>query len=192
VSDYLFAAHRLGWHPATVRDEQLTLDGISSATFSTDRVYRYALTRTWWPDRADMTFIMLNPSTADAYQSDATVVRCANRARAAGYNLLVLNLFALRATNPATLRGHRQPVGPDNDAFLAGLLDWSSTESPGPVVAAWGIHGQLHGRDIAVVGMLDALGVRLECLGVTRNGAPRHPLYLRANTPLRPFPGGRS
>jgi hypothetical protein len=31
-------------------------------------------------------------------------------------------------------------------------------------------------------------GVRLLCLGVTSGGEPRHPLYVRADVPLVPFP----
>jgi hypothetical protein len=93
-----------------------SLDEATTAVFSADRRYRYALTRRWDQARPWVTFVMLNPSTADAFRLDPTVTRCRSRARLLGAGgLLVLNLFAVRATDPRDMRTHPDPVGPDND-----------------------------------------------------------------------------
>jgi hypothetical protein len=164
---------------AWVTDTDLT--GTSTAQFSPCRTYRYTLTRTWG-DEPPAVFVMLNPSTADAMADDPTIRRCkqfARRERCGG--LAVVNLFALRATDPRELRGHPDPVGEDND--------WHIRERCAPaalIVAAWGAHGSLRGRDRAVTEFL-RVEADLRCLGVTASGAPRHPLYVRGDAPLMPY-----
>jgi len=174
-------------NPALIvdRDEPLLVD--ATATFSPCRTYRYALTRRW-SDRPLAVFVMLNPSTADAFTLDPTVRRCIGFAHSwtAG-GILVLNLFALRATDPKALSGHADPVGPDNDAVIATHI--AGDEAVGPVVAAWGVHGNLRGRDQRVAGMIRARGVRPLCLGLTKDGHPRHPLYVPGDTAAVDLPG---
>lgn len=170
-----------------VTDTGKTLLGeTATATFSEDRAYRYRLTRTWDPAAPVATFVMLNPSTADAFTADPTVRRCIAFARRWGCGgLAVLNLFALRSTDPRGLHDHADPVGPGNDAVLT---DWAQTHAAagaaGPVVAAWGGYGVLHDRGAAVAALLIAQGVRLQALAITRGGQPGHPLYLRGDSPL--------
>lgn len=153
--------------------------GTASAIFSDDRTYRYALTRQW-DDRPPATFIMLNPSTADAFRADPTVTRCAAFARREQRGgLIIVNLFALRATDPRQLRKHPDPVGPENDRFIrehcqAGRL----------IIAAWGAHGRLQDRDQAVLSMLRETRTPAHHLGFTTGGSPRHPLYLRGDAQL--------
>ena len=66
--------------------------------------YRYALRRTWDPARPAALFVGLNPSTADGARDDLTVCRCVAFAAAWGCgSVLVGNLFAYRATDPARL-----------------------------------------------------------------------------------------
>jgi hypothetical protein len=157
----------------------------SGAVFSADEAYRYLLTRSWLPGRPVMTMIMLNPSTATATADDNTIRRCTGFAHREGCGgLEVVNLFALRATNPAHLRPHPDPVGPRNDEFIAAHC------LPGRlVVAAWGVSGSLNNRDQHVTQMLAGSGVTLRCFGTTNSGAPLHPLYLRADQPLIPYGG---
>lgn len=165
------------------------LDGAPAATaiLSHDGVYRYALTRRWNPESATVAFVMLNPSTADALTDDPTIRRCQGYARAWGAGgLLVLNLFALRATDPRELKTAADPVGPANDIAIAQLL--AQPEGLGPVVAAWGNHGSLLGRAEAVTAAVAGLGVHLWSLGCTGSGQPRHPLYLPADAQLVDFP----
>ncbi|WP_047890963.1 DUF1643 domain-containing protein, partial [Micromonospora sp. RV43] len=163
-------------HTDLVTDQHAaTLDEQATATFSPCRTYRYALTRRWHPDRPLTVFVMCNPSTADAFRVDPTVARCIARARTWGTGgLLVLNLFALRSTDPKALYGHPDPVGPDNDRVIAEHFTLAA-DPLGLVVAAWGTHGALHDRSRHVDALLRARGVRPLCLGVTRAGFPRHP-----------------
>jgi hypothetical protein len=171
----------------------------ATAWFSPCRSYRYALTRSWLLGLPTAVFVMLNPSTADAFDEDPTVRRCLGYARAWGCGrLTVLNLFALRSTYPKALYGHPDPVGPDNDGLIAEIVGEHLTDTPpGPVVAAWGAHGALHDRGRAVAGRLRGLGARLVCLGVTAKGQPKHPVRQRCDAEPVPFepaaaPPGRS
>ncbi len=149
---------------------------LSSAEFSECGRYRYTLTRIWAPDERVVMFVGLNPSTADASRDDPTVRRCVGFARRWGFGGLVLtNLFAYRSTSPAALNEVIDPVGPDNDRHIARV----STDVD-RIVLAWGIHGSLFDRD----GQLLKRLAGAYCLGFTKSGAPRHPLYLPANAKL--------
>jgi hypothetical protein len=127
---------------------------------------------------------MLNPSTADAREDDATIRRCTAFARAWGFGgLVVVNLYAWRATDPAQLKVAADPVGPGADDML---LDGLSQVQQ--LVVAWGAHGGL--PRVAHVGRLVASCTHLEavvCLGRTKGGQPRHPLYLAASTPREAY-----
>lgn len=52
-----------------------------AALLSADGRYRYRLTRSIGPEPRVATFIMLNPSTADADADDPTIRRCIGFAR---------------------------------------------------------------------------------------------------------------
>ncbi len=120
---------------------------------------------------------MLNPSTADAAADDPTIRRCIGFARAWGFGALeVVNLFAYRATRPADLFAADDPVGPRNDRFVR-----AAARSAAMVVAAWGVHGTRRGRDADVLATLRILG-SVHCLGTTKRGQPRHPLFVRGET----------
>lgn len=170
---------------ALVVDWHEDLLGKATATFSPNRAYRYALTRRWAAGPLTA-FLMLNPSTADAFTNDATIRRCIGFARRWGSaGLLVVNVFALRATNPDVLLEHPDPVGPDNDRVIAAALPAAAATS---VVAAWGTHRRLPARIPQIRALLDQLGLPLLCLGVTKAGYPRHPLYLPNTSPVIPYP----
>ncbi len=147
--------------------------------------YRYLLTRQIGPGLATATFVMLNPSTADATNDDPTVRRCIGFARRWGCGRLrVLNLFALRATNPAQIRRVADPVGPENrDWFVRALANVQD----GPVICAWGVHGEHMGQDRVVLGWLAEIGAEPMALGTTKRGHPKHPLYLRNMVTVVPF-----
>lgn len=158
----------------------------SRAGFSRCGLYRYSLTRVWDEALPRVCFCMLNPSTADAEVNDPTVRRCVGFALDRGFGSLdVVNIFALRSTDPAGLRRVGDPVGPRNDAAIVRAVARASL-----VVAAWGNHGELLGRGRAVESILkratpDPCGLRH--FGRTAAGEPRHPLYLRADAPLLPL-----
>lgn len=153
------------------------------AVFDPDRVYRYLLTRVWDPDRAPMVIIGLNPSTADGFADDHTITRCRAFARREGCGgLAMVNLFAYRSTDPDALKYVCDAVGPDNDTFLR-----EAAAAGAPVVAAWGVHGALGGRDQTVFELLSSVlttvGRPLTCLGLTATGSPA-----TRSTCARPLP----
>ncbi len=155
----------------------------SAALFSPCGAYRYRLSRTWDPAGPTTLFVMLNPSTADETRNDPTVGRCETRARRAGHGgFTVCNLFAYRATRPADLFRAEDPTGPANDAILA-----EEARKADLTLCAWGIHGARRGRGTAVTRLLAATGARLFHLGLTRDGHPRHPLYLSYSTLPEPW-----
>lgn len=152
---------------------------VASATFSSCRRYRYVLERTWDDQLPAVLFIGLNPSTADERADDPTVRRCRRFAVDWGFGSLILvNLFAWRTTDPRGLIDADDPVGRRNDRWL----DLMSTRAS-LIVAAWGVHGDFRGRADEVARRL----LDVHCLGMTKDGAPRHPLYMRADTQPRPF-----
>ena len=147
--------------------------------------YRYWLSRTW-SSGPPLVFVMLNPSTADAQVDDPTIRRCKGFARREGAGgVFVVNLYAYRATNPRFLRICADPVGPDNDVWLQRVIA-GTVETGTPVVAAWGASA-VPGRVRAVLRLVP--GADWRCLGVTRAGAPRHPLYVKGDQSLVPFRG---
>lgn len=158
-----------------MRQPLLLTGGIASgALFSDCKRYRYRLWRTWDTRRPRLAFCMLNPSTADETTNDPTVERCQRRAQQLGYGgLIVVNAFALRSTDPKGLRKVEDPVGgPENDDAIR----WAAEQAT--LVVAWGSHGGYLGRDRAVADLLLAMGCSPLCLGTTKAGQPRHPLYV--------------
>lgn len=146
---------------------------IRSADFSPCRMYRYTLWRHWSQGPCLMV-IGLNPSTADETQDDPTIRRCIRFAKDWGFHgLLMTNLFAFRATDPEVMKAHAHPIGTENDYHLK-----ECSRCVRMVLAAWGVHGTHQGRAEQVVKLL---GRDIHCLGWTKDGHPRHPLYVRAD-----------
>lgn len=136
--------------------------------------YRYTLRREWDAAAGTVCFVMLNPSTADALVDDPTIRRCIGFARSWGYGAVeVRNLFALRATDPKELLSAPDPVGPKGDESLR-----RAAFTVGLVVVAWGASVPF-GRDRRALELLE--GTTLACLGLTKGGGPRHPLYVRGD-----------
>lgn len=149
----------------------------SSAIFSVDRLYRYELWRRWKTSDRYCLFIGLNPSTADAVKDDPTIRRCVAFAKRWGYDALcMVNLFALRATNPEHMLAHFAPIGPENDAHIE-----LCAKDAGIVIAGWGANGNHLGRAAYVNARLRKMNVTLHALKFTNDGQPRHPLYLRGD-----------
>ena len=140
-----------------------------NATFSDCRKYRYALSRTWDGKKKTVLFIGLNPSTADENIDDPTIRRCINYAQNWGYgSLLMVNLFAYRATIPTELKNVKNPIGNDNDLHITELLKKADL-----AVATWGNEGSLLNRDKDVKKIIP----NLMCLNINKSGQPAHPLY---------------
>lgn len=149
----------------------------SGALMSECGKYRYKLWR-WWAPGPGVTWVMLNPSTADADVDDPTIRRCIGFAKLWGAGRIdVVNLFALRATDPEQLKTVTDRIGPQNDHVLSTKFDNEI------VVAAWGTKGSWWGRSGEVLPMLQR-NHTVFYLGLTANGEPAHPLYLPADAPL--------
>ena len=162
--------------------------GGSAAVFSASRAYRYRLSRTWGDPASRLVWIMLNPSTADALADDPTIRRCTGFSKAWGFGgLVVVNLFALRATDPRELAAHARPAGRANDQFIGEAADGAAL-----VVAAWGAHPAAADRAGQVTRLVTGEGIDLMCLGVTKAGHPKHPLYVRKDAALVPYRRGES
>lgn len=148
-----------------------------AAVMSDDGVYRYVLDRDWEPRPRRLCWVMLNPSTADADQDDPTIRRCTSFAKAWGYTgIRVVNLYALRSTDPSALRCHPDPIGPENDEWIKRAVHQSAD-----VICAWGDSGPRDNRGLIVHETI--AGLRLpSVLGLTRAGRPKHPLYVRGDT----------
>lgn len=153
---------------------------IGDATVSACGRYRYRLTRTWDAWSGLLTFVMFNPSTADALEDDNTIRRCLGYARDLGYGgIEVVNLYAWRATKPADLwaaRASADIVGPENNAVLAEVLH-KARQTDSLVIAAWGAHVRRDPQRVAEVCRMPNAD-RLHALAVTADGIPRHPLML--------------
>jgi hypothetical protein len=164
---------------------------LGEAVFSPCQTHRYTLYRDWLcgHDSRRVMFIGLNPSKADEFQNDPTVTRCCNFGKQWGYSGLVMgNLFSYRATDPTCMKVVSQPTDPENDRWLL-----NEAATAGLVVAAWGVHGAHLNRANAVVEMLRDAGITLHCLGITKAGDPRHPLYMRRDCrPIAWMPYGLS
>ena len=171
---------------------------VKAAHFSPCGLYRYWLSRTWDESRPKVIFIGLNPSTADHEQDDPTIRRCRRFAKDYGAGgLVMVNLFAFRATDPKVMKAATDPVGPENDVWLLKLATDEYDTEIGPMsegepgesnllVAAWGCGGGFQDRDRAVQRLISSAGsemryLHLNCLGMTKGGYPRHPLYVKAD-----------
>ena len=120
---------------------------MNSCTFSTDRTYRYILHHDcgdlFTQKRRRIVWIGLNPSTADELALDPTleVVRRYSKKWQLS-EIVMLNLFAFRATDPREMKKVADPVGPDNDKHLL-----AETQAAQRVIACWGDHGVFMDRD---------------------------------------------
>jgi hypothetical protein len=141
-----------------------------NAFFSEDRKYRYVLWRIWDRKRPIVLFICLNPSTADERSDDPTIRKCMGFAQKWGYGgIILVNLFAFRATKPVDLRKASDPIGPENDKWIQDQLG-----KAGLIVGAWGNHGKFMGRGEYYLEKISDLCY----LKMNKTGHPAHPLYL--------------
>lgn len=157
----------------------ITLKG-ATAAISPCGAYRYRLTR---GDGRRLAFVMLNPSTANAEIDDPTIRRCKAFALREGYDgIEVVNLYAYRATDPDALLQAADPIGPSNMGEIQRLA-WDYRG--GWIVCAWGALSRRHMPHVArVAELLKLHDAELVCLGKTKDGAPRHPLYVRGDASI--------
>lgn len=149
------------------------------AIFSPCRIYRYTLHRIWNPHKKFVAFVGLNPSTADENIDDPTIRRCMGFTDAWGFGgLYMLNIFALRSTDPKLLYSTNDPIGEANDFWIRQI-----SSKAGITVACWGNHGLHLGRGQNAYLLL----TRPHFLKLTGKGEPGHPLYLSKDLKPKPW-----
>jgi hypothetical protein len=158
----------------------------NACVFSPDRRHRYTLIHRWddllTPAGPGIAWICLNPSTADENQLDPTLRRIRGFSAAWGYtHFIMLNAFAYRATDPADMKAAADPVGPDNDHWIA---HWAGRVDR--VMLGWGEHGAHLGRHEQVLALLDP--AKACCLARNASGQPKHPLYVAQRSRPRRYP----
>lgn len=154
--------------------------------------FRYRLGRDWsgvFGQRPSsprvLLFVMLNPSTADDVEDDQTIRKCIAYAKAHDFNAIsVVNLYAFRATEPGDLKIAGWPVGPANDENIM-----SEAMKSAGICLAWGVFASRTPRAGQVIKLLQraAPDTPLQCLDVSKDGHPKHPLYLSGALRLKPF-----
>lgn len=160
---------------------------VKTAVISDCGRYRYRLTRAWG-DGWFLPFIMLNPSTADADIDDPTIRRCMSfgrRGQPHAGGIVVVNLFSFRATDPKVMLAEPNRVGADNEKHIHEVAT-DAIRARMPIICAWGAGAGNHA--VFTIGRLNSMGANLVCLGQTKEGHPRHPLCVKGDQPLVPFP----
>lgn len=159
---------------------------ISTAVFSPDEKYRYFLSRMWDGTKPVVTFIMLNPSTATETVNDPTIERCQRRAKMMGMGgLMVVNLFALRSTDPQALYEAEDPIGEENNSYILHAMAESDM-----VICGWGNHATLGGRFDRAHKVLDIIrtaGRTPLALKLNKDRSPAHPLYIGYKVQPKPL-----
>lgn len=111
---------------------------------------------------------------------DPTIRRCKDFAKRFGCGRLIMtNLFSIRATDPKEMLKSNNP---GDDFENTTRLVWAASRS-GIRLAAWVAHGKHRNRAIQI----KALIPNLVCLGLTKGGQPKHPLYLKSDLLPLPF-----
>lgn len=169
---------------------KLADDVRSEARFSECGRYRQMISRDWTPEGATprtVLFIGQNPSVAGAEVDDPTVQREQGFARRWGYTrFLKGNIIDWRATSPRDVpKDIEEAVSAQNMPELERMAKEAEI-----VVLAWGaLHRRYDALERETVARLRKIHPELYCLGLTRAGSPRHPLYLAKATERIVFPG---
>ncbi len=153
---------------------------LSDAIFSSDKKYRYALWRIWDKNLPMVNFIGLNPSIANKKENDPTLNRCISFAESWKFGgCFLTNLSAYVTTYPKELFKVENPVGVDNDKWIAEISNKTDV-----VVFAWGANGIFLNRNESVIKLVNKQG---HCIKLTKKGHPGHPLYLKGDLNYKPY-----
>jgi hypothetical protein len=148
------------------------------ATLSPDETHRYTLTRILEDDLNDrtLTFILLNPSTADDTEDDPATKKCIEIAREHNFRRVeVVNLFSVIESDSQDLRDIDEPLRPENDEHIL-----AACEQADKIICGWGDEGEYMNRSSEVYNKIS--DNELECLRINQSGEPT---YINPNGPLR-------
>lgn len=153
-----------------------------------ERMYRFRLWRTWGTGGRIVVWIMLNPSTADEHVLDQTLRKVETFSRMWGFDgFVVVNVFSLRSTDPSALYNE-----PGFNAEWAADYNYRTigqqARDAAAVVVGWGTEEIAQEKAKTIAFILKELGIRAKCLGINKDGSPKHPLYLPYTTALIDWP----
>lgn len=154
------------------------------------RAHRHLLTRRW-AEGPLVLWCLLNPSTATDDVEDPTTRRVRAFSARHGFGGYVLvNLHSERATDPHEL-DHVPDYGVD---VVADVVIGEQARLADRVVVGWGAQGARWPERVRRVqallsqsGIVDGFPRPLWSLGSTKDGSPRHPLYVRGDRELEPW-----
>ena len=166
--------------------------------FSKCGSYRWILKRELLNGKKTVVFFGLNPSKANTYNNDRSLIRIINFCSRWNYkNIYVINLFGLISKSPIQLSESNDPIGENNNLIIIkSLLFWRENIYC-DLWLGWGDKGQLSGRDREVIKLIrnfsnfksneNNCSKRILSLGLSKKGNPRHPLYMPSQSFLRKF-----
>jgi hypothetical protein len=156
--------------------KQIDLSLPKGAIFSEDRKYRYVLWRVWSSTLRPLHNIGLNPSDANELSDDPTIARMIRRAYLFGFGgLIQTNLYGYVSSNPDVLLAEGDYIGSLNDEYIRQAIALS-----GRTMCGWGSFKPVLIRAPAVLKMI----TDPYCLGLNKHGQPKHPLYVKYETPM--------
>ena len=140
----------------------------------------------------------MNPSKANSSYNDRTLIRIINFASRWSYkDIYIINLFGLISKSSLQLSKSNDPIGENNDLIILKSLEFWRENINCDLWLGWGDKGQLNGRDRKVLKLIknysnlksneNNFSKRVLCLGLSKKGNPRHPLYMSNQSFLRRF-----
>ncbi len=157
-----------------------------SASLSKCGNFRWTLTREWDSSLPKACYIGHNPSKADAAIEDPTTMAWAWFARVNGYGgYVAVNIYPFRSSDPKECRrwADFENNGPDwyaRDVMMENIeLVATVAKQSGIVVASWGAIARDEGMVDKIIEEIqsgDAPYPAIYCLGLTKDGAPKHPM----------------
>jgi len=162
---------------------------ISGALLSDCGRFRYKLWRIFDETLPLLVFVMLNPSVADASVNDPTVLKCMGFAHRLGFGgIVVVNMFAYRATKPSDLKKAGWPTGGEMNTLTISDAAKAAKVWGGEVVCAWGVNARGRPEAAEMLALLRGCGVVPKALRLTPDGVPWHPLMLPYSCQLQDVP----
>lgn len=157
-----------------------------TAVISMCEKYRYSLHREWDTSKPMVMFLMLNPSTADSSENDATVRRCLTFAKDWGFGSLCIgNLFAFRSTKPKGLFSTEDPIGIENKWYIDYMANIAEK-----IVCAWGnakTVDRIFKKFPEYKPLKDIPSDKLYYINLCNDGTPMHPLFIPKETKLNSY-----
>ena len=166
--------------------------------FSECRSYRWILKRELLSGKKSVVFIGLNPSIANSSENDKTLQRIINFCSQWDYkNIYIINLFALISKSSLQLSKSNDPIGGNNDLITLKTLQFWRENSDCDLWLGWGDKGQFRDRDRDVLALIrkfsnvkpkeNNFSKSVLCLGLSKKGNPRHPLFMPNYSILKNF-----